>query len=294
MFDGGDDIVVLPDGIPDVKFNLEAQEQFGNDKGIVLEHWAAMPSTIGKKDRGDLRRPDALDTISENGYIYKKVGEFVGTILGNTKKNDQTEGGIMDHSVARLMMPRMYQSTCDGKHKDIALLPGDRLYAKQIELRVPNYQEAEYRPRSTDTLQFPAKCVMMLQDSRGIDYTEGVEFKVSDQGDIEWLDGKNNPGIDPETGKGRIYGIRYMYIAFWYVQQLLNEIRITNTSDSSAPARLPYHAVIQREYVYHQKNRGDKKDSNIKNETPRTQDEPTEVLNPNEFEIKVDVKDFED
>lgn len=285
---------VLPDEIPNIGFNLEAQEVFATDHGIVIEHWAAIPSTIGQKDRGDLRRPDTLDTVSENGFIYKKIGEFVGTILGNSKKNDHAEGGIMDQSQARLMMPRFYQSTCDNRHKEIALLPGDRLYAKQIELKVPNYQKVEYRPRSTDTLQFPAKCVLMLQDSNGIDYTEGVEFMINDQGDIKWMDGKPNPGIDPETGKGRLYGVRYMYIAFWYVQQLLNEIRITNTSDSSAPARLPYHAVIQREYVYHQKNRGDKKDSNINNETPRTQDEPTENIEPNQFEIKVDVRDFED
>ena len=42
-----DDIKVLPDAIPDIKFNLEAQEQFGNDKGVVFEHWAAIPSPIG-------------------------------------------------------------------------------------------------------------------------------------------------------------------------------------------------------------------------------------------------------
>ena len=288
-----DDFTVLPSSIPDLKFNLVAQEQFGNDKGILLEHWAAIPSTIGQKDRGDLRRPDQLDTIAENGFIYKKVGEFVGTILGNTKKQNHAEGGIMDNSVARLMMPKHYTQECGGG-KDIALLPGDRLYAKQIELRVPNYQKVEYKPKSNDTLQFPAKCVIFLKDSNNIEYTEGVEFKVSDEGDVQWMQGKSNPGTDPETGKGRLYGIRYMYVAFWYVQQLLNEIRVTNTSDSSAPARLPYHAVIQREYVYHQKNRGDKKEQNIVTETPRTQDAPTEVLDPNEFEVKVDVRDFED
>jgi hypothetical protein len=289
----GDDIKVLPDIIPDIKFNLEAQEQFGQDKGIVLEHWAAIPSTIGQKDRGDLRRPDSLDTISENGFIYKKVGEFVGTILGNSKKNNHAEGGIMDNSVARLMMPKYYSESC-GHNKEIALLPGDRLYAKQIELKVPNYQKVEYKPKAVDTLQFPAKCVIFLKDSNNIEYTEGVEFLINGEGDISWIDGKSNPGIDPETGRGRLYGVRYMYIAFWYVSKLYNEIRVTNTSDSSAPARLPYHAEIQREYVYHQKARGDKKETVTKTETPRTQDEPIEVLDPNEYEIKVDVRDFED
>lgn len=289
----GEDIKVLPDIIPDIKFNLEAQEQFGKDKGIVFEHFAAIPSTIGKIDRGDLRRPEALDTIAENGYIYKKVGEFVGTIIGNSKKHDHAEGGIMDTSTARLVLPKFYNEDCGGG-KEIALLPGDRIYPKKIEVRVPNYQEVEYRPKSVDSLQFPAKCVQILRDSNNIEYNEGVDFMVGSEGDIQWIDGKRNPGIDPVTGKGRLYGIRYMYVAFWYVQQLINEVRITNTSDANAPARLPYHAVIQREYVYHNKPRGDKKDTNVKNETPRTQDAPTEVIEPNQYEIRVDVGDFED
>lgn len=290
----GDDIVVLPDLLPDLKFNLVAQEQFGNDKGVVFEHYAAIPSTIGQKDRGDLRRPDTLDTISENGFIYRKVGEFVGTILGNSAKNEHSEGGIIDNSTARLVLPRLYAEGCQSAGQEISLLPGDRIYAKAIELKVPNYQKVEYKPKYTDLLQFPAKSVSMLQDSRGIDYVEGRHFKVNCEGEIEWIDGMANPGIDPETGKGRLYGIRYTYIAFWYVQQLMNEIRITNTSDSSAPARLPYHAVIQREYVYHNKIRGDKKETNVNTETPRTQESPVESIEPNQYQVKVDVRDFSD
>lgn len=290
----GDDIKVLPDIIPDIKFNLDAQEQFAKDKGVVFEHYAAIPSTVGQKDRGDLRRPDTLDTLAENGYIYKKIGEFVGTIIGNGKKNDHAEGGIMDNSTARLVLPKYYNEDCAAAGKEIALLPGDRIYAKAIELKVPNYQKAEYRPLQSDYLQFPAKEVIFLRDSNNIEYTQGVHFNINDQGNIDWVEGKANPGIDPETGKGRLYGVRYMYVAFWYIQQLINEIRITNTSDSSAPARLPYHAVIQREYVYHNKTRGDAKDSNVKNETPRTQEPPVENIDPNQFQVKVDIRDFSD
>lgn len=291
----GDDIKVLPDIIPDIKFNLEAQEQFGKDKGIVFEHFAAIPSTIGQIDRGDLRRPETLDTIAENGFIYKKVGEFVGTIVGNSKKQNNVEGGIMDQSTARLVLPKFYNEDCGGG-KEIALLPGDRIYPKKIEVKVPNYQKVQYNGGHADYLQFPAKSVVFLRDSNNIEYTEGVDFIVNSDGNIQWLDGKRNPGIDSSTGKGRLYGVRYMYLAFWYIQQLINEVRITNTSDSNAPARLPYHAVIQREYVYHNKPRGENKEIKPKNENKpsRTQEQPVQALDPNEYQIKVDVSDFED
>jgi hypothetical protein len=288
---------VLPDLIPNIGFNLKAQEAFATDHGIIIEHWAAVPSPIGKKDRGDYRRPDKLDTIAENGFVYKKVGEFVGTILGNGRSNNHgaAEGGIYDDSTSRLTMPKFYKSLCSGSKdpKEISLLPGDRLYTAQLETKVANYQEAQYNPSGTDYLQFPASCVEQLIDSRGIEYKEGKHFVVDNNGNIKWKNGQNNPGVDPDTGKGRIYGVRYQYRAFWYVQRLLNEIRITNEGDSSTPTRLPYQAVIQREYVYHNSNRNQEQAINNTLEKPRTIPEPTEQVVKKPGLIKVDVKDYE-
>lgn len=281
--------------LPEIKFNLDAQEKFGRSRGVVFEHWSALPSPIGLKDRGEYRRSDALDTISENGFIYKKVGEFIGTIVGNSHQNQfngAAEAGIYDSSTARVIIPKYYENT--DQTKEISLLPGDRIYAKDIELRVENYQRVEYRPTSSDFLQFPAKCVSRLTDSRGIDYNEGRDFKVNRDGNIEWIKGKN-PGIDPETGKGRIYAIRYQYVAFWYIQQLINEIRITNTDGAETPSRMPYHAVIQREYVYHQQNRKQKEEnaeSSRKTKPSRKNPEPKDSIDPSVPEVQVDLRNF--
>jgi hypothetical protein len=286
----------LPDMIPDVKFNLEAQEQFANDKGIEFEHWAAMPSPIGRKDRGDYRRPDSLDTRSEGAFIYKKVGTFKCTMVGNSKshKYGVAEGGIYDNSTARIVIPKFYKTTKSRKkNQEISLLPGDRIYAKGIDVKVPNYQEVEYMPDRVDVLQFPVHCVEMLEDSQGKEYKQGKDFNINKDGNIKWLASGSNPGVDPDTGNGRIYSIRYKYLAFWYIAELINEIRMTNT-DGETPARLPYHAVVQREYVYHNKNRGDAKDSNVENTTERTVQEPVEdTVNLDDYEVKVDIRSFE-
>lgn len=282
---------VLSNRIPNIGFNLKAQEKFGKDHGVVFEHWAAIPSPIGQKDKGDYRRSDSLDTISENGFIYKKIGEFTGAILGNKKNHDfnSAGGGVFDNSTGRLVIPKFYNES----EKEIKLLPGDRIYAKGIELRVPNYQKVEYQPKKADVLQFPAKCVELLVDSNNVEYKQGRHFKLDKNGNIEWIAGRKNPGIDPDTGCGRVYGVRYEYIAFWYVAQLLNEIRITNEGTNKEPARMPYHAIIQREYVYHNKNRGDAKDTNIEEtQDNRTTEEPVEKLNPNTYEVRVDTKNF--
>ena len=285
-----DDVKALPDFLPDVKFNLTALEQFGNDKGVVFCHYAAIPSPIGLKDRGEYRRSDTLDTISENGFVYKKVGEFVGTILGNSMQNGKTPAdNIYDTSMARLVMPKFY---VDGE-KEISLLPGDRIYARDIELKVDNFQRAEYNPNGDDYLQYPPTEVSILMDSQGKEYTYKRDFKIDKNGNICWIAGRKNPGTDIDTGKGRVYSIRYKYIAHWYIASLVNEIRITNTSDASNPARMPYQANIQREYIYHNKNRGDAANSNVETHTERTNEKPTEVLDPNEYEVKVDINNFE-
>ncbi len=286
----GDRKKVLPDNIPNIGFNLKSLEKFVLDKGIIFEHWAAIPSPIGLKDRGDYRRSDSLDTISENGFIYTKVGEFTGAILGNGKRHDfdSAGAGIYDNSTGRVVIPKFYNCS----EKSISLLPGDRIYAKDVELKVDNYQRAEFNPKSVDYLQFPAKCVSLLIDSNNIEYTEGNHFKINKDGNIKWLAGKKNPGIDPDTGEGRIYSVRYTYVAFWYISQLINEIRITNSGTNKEPERMPYHAQIQREYIYHNRTRGDKKDTNEKTETTRTTEETKEKLDPNKHEVKVDIRNF--
>ena len=295
----GPKIKALPNIIPNVKFNLEAQEQFGNARGIRFEHWSAIPSPIGLKDRGDYRRSDTLDTISENGFIYEKVGCFVATIVGNSHSNQQgvAEAGIYDNSTARIVIPKFYS---DQPDREIKLLPGDRVYAAQIELKVENYQRAEYTPTSSDFLQFPAKKVSRLVDSQGISYKQNKHFRINKDGNIKWIAGQKNPGIDPDTGKGRVYSIRYEYIAFWYVQQLVNEIRVTNTEDADTPQRMPYHAVVQREYVYHKRVRGSdgskgqgaEDKPSKKNITSRTNKEPEEKLDQNSPKVRVDIRNF--
>jgi hypothetical protein len=285
--------LAIPSGIPEIKFNLDTQEQFVKGRGIILEHWAAIPSPIGMKDKGEYRRPDSLDTMSSNGMIYKKIGEFTGVIVGNSKSHHDIDGGVMDNSTARLILPKTYDVCCYPDKTDISLLPGDRVYPKQIEVKVPNYQKMEYNPKGVDYAQFPISCVEFLIDSTGEEFKEGVHFTINKDGNVKWA-AEKTPGIDPDTGKGRVYGIRYKYLAFWYVERLLNEVRITNTDTSNEPARMPYQAMICREYVFHNKNRGEAGEGNPVNTIDkRTAPEPTENIDPNKYQIKVNINNFE-
>jgi len=288
-----------PMDLDQISFNLGKQDQFIQSHGVCFVHYRAMPSPIGLKDRGDYRRSDSLDTISENGFIYKKCGEFTGVILSNSKRKVPVDGGLFDSSEGRLTLPRFYNEDSDESAGDrIHLCPGDRIFLKNVdkeEKSVVNYQRVEYNPNGDDYLQFPATCVEFLVDSLGREYKAGVHFKISKDGNIKWIDGKRNPEVDPDTGKGRVYSIRYRYEAHWYIASIINELRIGRTTEGNErkETRMPYQAVIQREYVYHNRNRGDSKESSKETETDRTVAEPEESVDPNSYEVKVNVNSFE-
>jgi hypothetical protein len=285
----------IPFPITELGFNLESQDQFVKSRGVVFQHWAAIPSPIGLKDRGDYRRSDQYDTISSNGMIYKKVGCFTAAIVSNSKSKNPIEGGVFDYSTARLLVPRFYDQEGGGEEKEIHLAPGDRVFVRDLELLVPNYQRMEFNPGGLDRAQFPIKCVSYLIDSRNIEYKQGYHFKLVD-GHIKWIDGRDNPGIDPDTGKGRVYSIRYEYNAHWYITQIPNEVRVVQGTSSDGerfPQRMPYSAVIQREYVYYNQNNDIDKDHGREKEV-RDIEEPKHVIETvDNYQVKVNMDDIE-
>jgi len=283
--------------LPQMSFNLNSQDDFIQGLGIKFVHYRAMPSPIGVKDRGEYRKSDSLDYIQQNGMVYKGCGEFTAVFMGNGKSTHEVEGGMFDHSTARVTLPRFYDLD-SPKHagEEINLAVGDRIFIKEIEVKVINYQRVEFIPNKVDYLQYPALCVEFLMDSNGIEYTEGVHFKLDKNGNIQWKDGASNPGIDPDTGKGRVYSIRYKYNAHWYIVSLANEVRITNITENGVrtPTRMPYHAMIQREYVYHNQARSDQTVENPRQQEPSRVTQPkTQESSPDTFQVKVNVGNFE-
>lgn len=267
--------------------------------GSDFTHYKATPSPIGKNDRGDYRRNEGVDTITSNGMIYRCAGKFTATMTDNTREQKRSAGGILDPSESKLVLPRFYnkEGVADGDR--IYLAPGDRLYFSDpnADVLVANYHEMDYQPDIDNTPMFPiVKLDGPVVDSRNIEYVCGVDYQITSMGSIRWLTGGKNPGIDPDTGKGRIYSVRYLYKAFYYIVALPKEVRVTNvtTGGVRAPERMPYHAVIVREYIFHNQNRGDKLNQN-KPKTPERADEtPREEVNPNKFTIPVDMSTITD
>ena len=275
-------------------FDLNRLDVFVNSLGVDFKHYSAMPSPIGQNDRGDYRRSDGVDTITSNGMIYRCEGIFTATMTDNSREQKRSAGGVLDPSESRLVMPRFYNKVGQDDGCRIYLMPGDRLYISDpnADVKVATAHKMDYQSDIDNEPMFPiVKLQRPIVDSRNIEYQEGLDYSVTDQGNIRWLPGGKNPGIDPNTGKGRIYSVRYLYKAFYYVVALPKEIRITNVTNGGvrSPQRAAMHAVIVREYIFHNQNRGDKLNQN-KSKTPERADlQPKESINPNKFVIPVDM-----
>jgi hypothetical protein len=284
-----------------MSFDLAKQDLFATSFAVEFQHFKAMPSPIGQNDRGDYRRNDGVDTITSNGMLYNCAGKFSATMTDNSRDKGKTDGGQLDASQCRIVMPRYYNAadgTLDANNR-IYLAPGDRVYVADptTDVLVSNYHKMDYEAGIDNIPMFPiVKLDSSIVDSQGIEYICGVNFSITQAGNIRWIDGARNPGIDPDTGKGRIYSIRYLYRAYWYVQSLPKEVRITNvtTGNLRAPERMAMHAILVREYVYHNQNRGDQQNQN-KPKVPSRADAPVqENINPDKFVIPVDMSTIAD
>ena len=279
-------------------FDLDRLDNFVTGLGVEYFHFKGQPSPIGQSDRGDYRRSDGVDTITSNGMIYRCAGKFTATMTDNSRDRKRGEAGVLDPSESKLVMPRFYNENGLADGKRIYLSPGDRIYVADplADVLVSNPQKMDYEAGIDNVPMFPiVEMEMPLIDSRNIEYIQGTDYCIHD-GNIRWLTGGKNPGIDPETGKGRIYSIRYLYRAYWYITILLKEVRVTNvtTNGERAPDRMPYHAIAQREYMYHNQNKGDKTNQLKSKDPKRVVHEPVSSINPAKPVIPVDMSSIGD
>lgn len=291
----GNQLDTVPRNSPFIQstFDLARGDAFVKSLGADFFHYKAMPSPIGQKDRGDYRRSDGVDTVTSNGMIYRCAGKFTATMTDNSRSSSRSDGGMLDPSQSRLVLPRFYEGV-NGEQKRIYLAPGDRIYTADpdADVKVSNYQKMDYEVGIDNVPLYPiVELEENIIDSLNQEYQCDIDFSITSNGNIRWIEGGKNPGIDPDTGKGRIYSIRYLYKAYWYIVQLLKEVRITNQTNGSVrePERMPYFALVVREYVYHNQNKGDESNQ-LKPKNPnRVVAGPIEPLNPDKFVIPVDM-----
>ncbi len=216
-------------------------------QGVVLEHWRALPCPIGKTDPYDVRKTHPDHSGCSNGYIYEYGGDIACLFVGNSKHIQALDQGLLTGSTVQVTIPRTYLS--DNRPVVMAVL--DRVYLKnklngETPINVICAQLFEHNTSGMDRLKYPINTVEILVDSHGKRYRQGEDFNVV-SGQIAWLSNRQ-PGMNPETGRGEVCSIRYWYTPYWYVSNLIHEIRVLR--NGPVLTRAPMTALLQREYVF--------------------------------------------
>ena len=253
-----------------ISFNPKAFDQLVDTHGIKMTHYRGIPDPRGMLSRGDARSAN-MESRSTDGMLYKEAGCVTGYFANNSDSIGAQPDFSIAHATAYLTFPRYY----DKSKEPLLLANWDRLYIKDIEMRVTTAQYLEANATGIDKLHFPATCVEHLIDSYGNEYQEKKDFVITKDGDIQWLH-QYRPGWNAELGRGTVYAIRYRYTPFFIVNRLIHEIRVANVTDPGTfkrtLERMPYSVEVVREHVFLDTNRDDQ---SFKTDDPRYNNLPS-------------------
>jgi hypothetical protein len=232
-----------------IAFDVQAFDSVIASHGVTFEHYRAILCPLGLTDKFDARSHAGHSNCS-NGFIYKKAGEITGLFTQNQTMINVSEGGIFDGSTVQVTLPRFYDD--HENEREVLVQHFDRFFLKNVPANTVTTQKFEAHQSGIDRMQYSVTKVDHLIDSNGVEYEEGTDFTVCD-GHIKWI-GTKRPGYDPVAEKGTICSIRYAYCPFWYVKNLMHEIRVSRDLDPLTGivgmTRMPYAVLLQREWVF--------------------------------------------
>ena len=238
-------------------FDLQAFRDFINSQGVRVVHFRAVPDPTGKTSRGDNRAIDGQARRSSDGFVYEEAGIRQVLVYSNAEQENFVAEGAIEYSTAYMTLPDFDEDKPDCP---VLVMPWDRFYLKDIEIRVLARQDIESNSTGIDRLNFPATCVEHLRDANGVKYEEGKHFQITEDGNIKWIS-QVRPGWNQELGRGTVYSIRYRYTPFFVCNKLLHEIRVSQVTDSNTQERrverMPYQIEVLRENVFRDVNNAD-------------------------------------
>ena len=253
-----------------ISFSPDHFDKLVDTHGIKLVHYRGIPDPRGMLSRGDARSANT-ESRSTDGFLHKEAGCVTGFFSNNNDSISSQPDFSIAHATAYLTFPRFY----DNSDQPLLLANWDRLYLKDIEIRVTTSQYIEANSTGIDKLHFPATCVEHLIDSYGNEYTENKDFIITSEGHIKWLT-QYRPGWNAELGRGTVYAIRYRYTPFFIVNRLLHEIRVANVTNPTTfkrtLERMPYQVEVVREHVFLDTNRDN---HSFKTDDPRYNNLPS-------------------
>lgn len=231
-----------------VSFDAAKFDEFIRSQGVEVVHYRSMRCPVGMIDPDDVRRPHDHHENCSNGSIYTRAGVLTVAFMNNTSGVNFINAGSLEDAVVMIVLPRFYD---DAPDKRVDASSFDRIYLQEQAITVSAKQTFAASVSGVDKLHFPVVAVDDLVDADGVRYQEGVDFEVV-SGQIRW--GQRRPGLDVKLQRGKVCSVRYNYRPYWYVKNMVHEVRVAQVQDEFTMERrverMPQACMLQREFFF--------------------------------------------
>ena len=237
----------MPLWIPDPSIKGISFDQLINQRGIRVIHHKAIPCPNVQTLNTNAHLPDC-EFCDDSGIIYYDQKEIMGLFSGNSMEKTFEAHGVWEVGTSVMTFPAEYS---DGTQADFNTY--DKLIIPDFEVRLWELKEYEPRLNNKQALRYPVtkmEIATSISDGAQKFYQVGVDFNISSDGAIEWIDGKE-PDYDDDKEIGETIAYGYFANPVYIVLQSMRELRITQelVNNQKIARRLPQHILVKRDFM---------------------------------------------
>ncbi len=228
---------------PDPSIRGQNFDDFLKNRGVRLIHEKATPCPNILTLNSNAHEPNC-NFCDNNGFLHYDPKDIWGVFSGNSIQKTFEAHGVWEIGTAVITLPTEYP---DGTEADFNSF--DKLTIPDFTVRLWELNEYEVRPGNKQSLRYPIVSVnfagSILQAGKvEKTYTQGVNFNISAQGEIAWID-----GMQPQVGEVLTWSF-YAHPVYLVVQTL-RELRITQelVNGQKVPRRLPQQVLVRRDFL---------------------------------------------
>ena len=237
----------MPMYLPDPSIKGVSFDQLLNQRGIRFIHHKAIPCMNMESTTFQAHQPDC-PFCDDSGIIYYEAKEVTGIFQGNSFEKTFEAHGVWETGTAVVTFPTEYP---DGSQADFNTY--DRLEMMDFTARLWELKGYEPRPGGIQELRYPVQKVeyaSSITDGVQKFYYVDVDFTVTPDGGIQWIDGKE-PFYNAELERGEVVGWAYFAKPVYVVVQSLRELRVTQEQVNGVKQarRLPQQILVKRDFM---------------------------------------------
>ena len=233
---------------PEVHLDPVAFNQAINNHGIrvSIEKTVSCPNYIGNID--DLHH-DVNCTLCENGVVHFDKIECWALFQQNSLIKAYFTHGMFDPTQALLSFPTM-----DDNGVPIIVYHYDRIILLDLQERF--YELINKSNGPVDNLRYQALDVYYVIGRDGTVYQKGSHFRINEDGNIEWIDGKPRPKWSVQEGIGEPFSVSYISRPVYRVMDHLHESRCSNLLQGTGRAvvKFPQLVIIKKDFYMTKKD----------------------------------------